>query len=95
MNASLEAATIVEEVSGLLAKAQDRYGKALELLRLTQLVAQLVASAEAVGRDLRSAAWSAEHHQPSTKKRRALLLTAVWQHLDWGGSIICSRRSGT
>lgn len=56
-----------------------------EALELGRAIVAMRKHAEALAAGLRANAWSKQHHQRTTKKRSDLLLTAVWQHLDWGG----------
>lgn len=50
-----------------------------------RLMTAFLVSLNRLDSDLRSTAWSRELQQPLYGKRNAPLLTAVWQHLDWGG----------
>jgi hypothetical protein len=51
--------------------------------RILYCMTALLKSFEGV--DPRKVFQSSELRQPTTRKRGALLLAAVWQHLDWGG----------
>ena len=46
---------------------------------------ELLTEVDTLARALLAVAWSPQHRQTSRRKRSDMLLTAVWQHLDWGG----------
>lgn len=82
-----EAATVLLEANAgaLQAGEGEKRTPVEQAVLMVRATAVIRKHAEALAQGLRANAWSKHHQQPRTKKRSDLLLTAVWQHLDWGG----------
>lgn len=79
------AKAIRANMSALEAREGRQTRRLREANALVARLASLRSGVDGLASGLRSNAWGAQHQQPSARKGSDLLLTAVWQHLDWGG----------
>lgn len=74
-----------EENLGLARPAHDHALLCVRPLRIMRPLTAVLRSLDGFEEALRESVSSRALRQPADRKRADVLLTAVWQHLDWGG----------